>query len=465
VRVGGQAKPGVASAPKLNPGRLRRCCRTAISTLDSSRTLRAQTDQMRLVVGPNHLLRPRPVLACVRRVSSSPAQFDAAPAAMAATFRLPPRTSVYRYGSFAAGRALFKDIGWTMDQRERWAIVGSGKSRKDLIEVSRPDSRRRPRLRGPRLCDPDHMLTRADSHSYQVVQGHHRLDPPVPPPGRHPFLTSLPPSTVPAIRHLLFAQPPASGEFQNYTARYGALHEDDTLTLLEKLLFIADPGDPLTGGKRGAVEARAVARKVGIAHLLDLPVVCLSNGQTRRARMAMALLHSPRLLIVEEPFAGLDPEGRAEMAAILGNLNDEGVRVLLVLRGGEDVPAWVTHVAEATEGGGLRVGKRGAEKGWWRERRGAVAADEATATSLNDGAAGKEVVRMHEVDVSYGPKKVCPRLPDPFSLRLPLTYFWSAVRSSTTSPGASRRVIGGICRATTVRSSVAALLMTFRGTC
>lgn len=213
-------------------------------------------------------------------------------------------------------------------------------------------------------------------------------------------------STIPAIKHLLFAQPPASGEFQNYTARYGALHEDDTLTLLEKLLFIADPGDPLTGGKRGAAEARAVARKVGIEHLLDVPFVGLSNGQTRRARMAMALLHSPKLLIVEEPFAGLDPEGRAEMSAILGGLQDEGVRVLLVLRGGEDVPTWVTHVAEATEGGGLRVGKRGAEKTWWDSRRTTAAVDEGMGTNPNDDRAGKEVVRMQQVDVSYGSKKV-----------------------------------------------------------
>lgn len=242
--------------------------------------------------------------------------------------------------------------------------------------------------------------------SPQVVQGHHRLDPPVPPPGRHPFLASLPPSTVPAIKHLLFAQPPASGEFQNYTARYGALHEDDVLTLLEKLLFIADPGDPLTGGKRGAAEARAVARKVGIEHLLDVPFVGLSNGQTRRARMAMALLHSPKLLIVEEPFAGLDPEGRTEMAAMLGGLQAEGVRVLLVLRGGEDVPAWVTHVAEATGDGKLRIGERGAEKAWWQERRSAASANEETAKISSSDQAGNEVVRMHEVDVSYGTKKV-----------------------------------------------------------
>lgn len=266
-------------------------------------------------------------------------------------------------------------------------------------------------MRRLRILAAPRSLTRTCAPSLpptQILQAHHRLSPPVPPPGRHPFLASLPPTTVPPIKHLLFAQPPPSGEFVDFTARYGALHEDDTLTLLQKLLFVADPGDPLTGGKHGAAEARAVARKVGVEHLLDVPFVGLSNGQTRRARMAMALLRSPALLIVEEPFAGLDPEGREEVAAILGGLQDEGVRVVLVLRGGEDVPAWVTHVAEATEADGLRVGERGAERAWWEERK-AVADGQALPAAdgaASDAASGKEIVRLQSVDVSYGPKKV-----------------------------------------------------------
>lgn len=264
----------------------------------------------------------------------------------------------------------------------------------------------------PTLLDvlgPPHLTPTTAS---QILQAHHRLSPPVPPPGRHPFLDSLPPSSTPPIQHLLFAQAPASGEFQDYTARYGTLFEDDRLTLRQKLQFAIDPGDPLTGGKKGAEEARQAARKVGIEHLLDVPFVGLSNGQTRRARMAVALIRSPRLLIVEEPFAGLDPEGRKEIAGILGGLRDEGVRVVLVLRGGEDVPEWITHVAEATEDSGLRTGVRGDEKAWWEERKGSAWRDDpAKWTTIGaDVGAGKQVVKLQSVDVSYGPKKVRPLL-------------------------------------------------------
>src|SRR5205823_5721914 len=71
----------------------------------------------------------------------------------------------------------------------------------------------------------------------------------------------------------------------------------------------------------------------------------LSNGQTRRARIARALLSRPELLILDEPFMGLDSAGRDEVAALLGGLGRQGRRVLLITRP-EAVPGWVTHVLE-----------------------------------------------------------------------------------------------------------------------
>lgn len=65
------------------------------------------------------------------------------------------------------------------------------------------------------------------------------------------------------------------------------------------MLFVLDP-DPLNGGKKGEEKAREVARVVGVEHLLDVPFVGLSNGQTRRARMALALLLDPKFLVIEE---------------------------------------------------------------------------------------------------------------------------------------------------------------------
>jgi ABC-type molybdenum transport system ATPase subunit/photorepair protein PhrA len=44
--------------------------------------------------------------------------------------------------------------------------------------------------------------------------------------------------------------------------------------------------------------------KLGLKHLLDLPLVALSNGQTRRARIVKALLEQPDILLLDEPLSG-----------------------------------------------------------------------------------------------------------------------------------------------------------------
>jgi ABC-type multidrug transport system ATPase subunit len=56
------------------------------------------------------------------------------------------------------------------------------------------------------------------------------------------------------------------------------------------------------------LEARArrfeeLIEKLGLSHLLDLPLVALSNGQTRRARIVKALLERPDILLLDEPLS------------------------------------------------------------------------------------------------------------------------------------------------------------------
>jgi molybdate transport system ATP-binding protein len=78
----------------------------------------------------------------------------------------------------------------------------------------------------------------------------------------------------------------------------------------------------------------------------------LSNGQTRRARLARALLAKPELLILDDPFIGLDAAGRTGLSDLLAGLVRDGRRVVLICR--EDVqPEWATNV--------LRFGKNNAE--------------------------------------------------------------------------------------------------------
>jgi ABC-2 type transport system ATP-binding protein len=86
----------------------------------------------------------------------------------------------------------------------------------------------------------------------------------------------------------------------------------------------------LSGLNRTAAReaSRAVIARVGLAEQAGRTVEQLSHGNQQRVQLAVALVHSPDLLVLDEPFAGLDPLGVDTMAELLQTLADEGATVL-----------------------------------------------------------------------------------------------------------------------------------------
>ena len=86
-----------------------------------------------------------------------------------------------------------------------------------------------------------------------------------------------------------------------------------------------------------------------IEHLRPLSLIKLSNGQTRRARIAKALVAHPEVLILDEPFIGLDADGRREVDELLHHLRAEGVGLVLITHP-DTIPEWVTDVLHLEDG-------------------------------------------------------------------------------------------------------------------
>lgn len=75
--------------------------------------------------------------------------------------------------------------------------------------------------------------------------------------------------------------------------------------------------------------AYSIMRRLGIAHLGKRQIRALSGGQQQRTFLGRALLSSPRLLLLDEPTAGVDIKTRDDILHLLDELNHEGVTVLM----------------------------------------------------------------------------------------------------------------------------------------
>lgn len=95
-------------------------------------------------------------------------------------------------------------------------------------------------------------------------------------------------------------------------------------------------------------------------------VMGLSNGQSRRARLARALVREPKLLIIDDPFLGLDPSAASMVDDLLGKLPPDP-HVILGLRYQDDIPKWITHIAVVDENGLITSGTKSEVEGHLNE--------------------------------------------------------------------------------------------------
>ena len=210
-------------------------------------------------------------------------------------FRL-EQASIIRSG----GEPLFRDLTWTMRDGETWAVVGPNGSGKSTLA--------------------------------EMLAGKHRL-------------------AAGSLTWPLFA---TSGDEAHSVVRLVPFRENSRLFspadyYYQQRFDFGDPPDCPTVSEylratRPVTDAdlETTTTRLGIATLLDQKLLTLSTGQMRRTRLARAVLTHPKLLILDDPFCGLDVAGRLELDRTLADLAASGTRLILVL--GEAVPSWVTNI-------------------------------------------------------------------------------------------------------------------------
>lgn len=138
--------------------------------------------------------------------------------------------------------------------------------------------------------------------------------------------------------------------------------------------------------------------------LLDKYIILLSSGELRKYKLAASLFTKPKVLIMENPFIGLDAETRDQLKALLAMLaKEQGLQIILVLAKTDEIPEFITHVVEVRD---LVVMPK-VELGAWRahgefgRETGGVAH-----RGQSPCAPSAEVIRFNKVNIRYGERTI-----------------------------------------------------------
>lgn len=142
----------------------------------------------------------------------------------------------------------------------------------------------------------------------------------------------------------VLAQPMRVRESISLTGQFAAV--DEILTGRENLIMIAELRQVKGAGK----VADELLARFGLADAAGRRVATYSGGMRRRLDIAMSLIGNPRIIFLDEPTTGLDPEGRIEVWQVIQNLAASGTTVFLTTQYLDEAEKLADRIAILHEG-------------------------------------------------------------------------------------------------------------------
>jgi molybdate transport system ATP-binding protein len=203
-------------------------------------------------------------------------------------------------------RFVFEDTSWQIKSDEHWAVIGAnGAGKSTLVKALAGDL---PIVRGRAVYHFLEDLGLSDSAPDGQV-------------ARVAFDTER--------------------DFYSTKSGFDSLssEQDGEVTVAETILWSFSTKERAEEGK-----LREIAQKLGMEHLLGRACHVLSNGEAKKVLVARALLRSPSLLILDEPFEGLDERAKSDLKELIDSLMAGPMRVILVTHRFGEISPKITHV-------------------------------------------------------------------------------------------------------------------------
>ena len=213
-------------------------------------------------------------------------------------------------------RTVLENINWQANEYENWAIIGSnGSGKSTFLEAIAgkvfPTKGQITKLNYDKIAfvAKDYSFNRIVQAATQYYQQR---------------FNSMDAEISPTVREIL----------QNQLKPIGTV--DEKSIELPPLLYTEN-------------ELISSANLLKINHLLERRIVTLSNGETRRTLITLSLLRKPKVLLLDNPFVGLDIESRATLHQVLNHVVASGIRIIIVTTPNE-IPSCITNVIQLQDG-------------------------------------------------------------------------------------------------------------------
>lgn len=214
------------------------------------------------------------------------------------------------------------------------------------------------------------------------------------------------------IKYIAFRDTYGSADANYYYQQRWNQTEQDDVPLVRELL----------GGHTNDEVRNRLFRLFGLEPLLDKKIILLSSGELRKFQLTKALLTSPRILIMDNPFIGLDATTRQMLSQLMEELTQQlPLQIVLVLSMMEDVPTFITHVIPVDS---MRVGEKMERSSYLKQfavedasRRESDEVSYAVTNSLVAAVPyqgihfrGSEVVKLNKVSIRYDDRTILSEL-------------------------------------------------------